>query len=136
MLRGALIGAGKIAQTGHVPAFLDPAIAARAALVAAVEPATHNRDALQRLLPEVRCYESLDDLLSAEPLDYWLTRHRTGVCESLLHLTAGRTWLGWLQRRLLRREQTLLAADAHRRPARHAGDLRRARQSRARCAGS
>ncbi len=44
---------------------------------------------------------------------FWLTQHRTGVCESLLRLTAGKSWLGFVQRGLSRREATLLAADAH-----------------------
>ncbi len=70
MLKGALIGAGKIAQTGHLPAFADAGIRGRAALVAAVEPAAANRAALQRLLPEVRCYDTLEALLAAERLDF------------------------------------------------------------------
>ena len=70
MLKGALLGAGKIAQTGHLPALTSARIAQRAQIVAAVEPSPANRMALTQFYPQVHFYESFHQLLTQEKIDF------------------------------------------------------------------
>ncbi|HEY3354272.1 MAG TPA: Gfo/Idh/MocA family oxidoreductase [Polyangia bacterium] len=66
-LRGALIGFGTIAATGHVPAYLRmPDV--RIEAVCDITPA--RREAAQRLIPGMRTYGSYPELLAAEKLDF------------------------------------------------------------------
>ncbi len=71
MLRGALIGIGKIAQTGHLPAFADPRIRDRAAIVAAADPNPASREIAHRAAPELRLYDDAESLLAGEQVDFF-----------------------------------------------------------------
>ncbi len=70
ILRGAIIGLGKIAQTGHLPAYGDSRITERAEIVAAVDPSIDARDAGRRLFPNLRIYETVDQLFAKEKVDF------------------------------------------------------------------
>ena len=66
-LRGAIFGAGNVALHGHLPGWL-----ARedVAIVAAADPRPEARAALVERIPNLRTYETAEELLSREPLDF------------------------------------------------------------------
>jgi predicted dehydrogenase len=66
-LRGAILGAGNVAMHGHLPGWL-----ARedVAIVAAADPRPEARAALAERIPNLRAYETSDELLSREALDF------------------------------------------------------------------
>ncbi|HEX2865489.1 MAG TPA: Gfo/Idh/MocA family oxidoreductase [Ignavibacteriales bacterium] len=71
MLRGAIIGIGKIAQEGHMPAFLDPALAsAGVSIVAAVD----NNDATIKMakakFPGITYYRTIEEMYNNEDVDF------------------------------------------------------------------
>jgi predicted dehydrogenase len=68
MLRGAIIGFGKIAQQGHLPAYR--ATGSRLKITSVVEPDSIFRRGAGMLLPGANLYESIDDLLDCEILDF------------------------------------------------------------------
>jgi predicted dehydrogenase len=67
LLRGAILGAGNVAIQGHLPGWL-----AREdiSIVAAADPRPAAREALGERLPNLRLYETADELLSREDLDF------------------------------------------------------------------
>jgi predicted dehydrogenase len=67
LLRGAILGAGNVAIEGHLPGWL-----ARedVAIVAAADPRPAAREALAERLWNLRLYETADELLSREALDF------------------------------------------------------------------
>lgn len=66
MLKGAIIGIGKIAQTGHLPAYLSKQIRERAKVVAAVDPNEKSRMIAAEHYPHLHLYENLDQLFKEE----------------------------------------------------------------------
>ncbi|MBI1929963.1 Gfo/Idh/MocA family oxidoreductase [Candidatus Poribacteria bacterium] len=70
MLHGAIIGIGKIAQTAHLPAFRDGRICDQAAIVAAVDPSKESREIAAKLFPELRFYETTQQLFNEEKIDF------------------------------------------------------------------
>lgn len=70
MLNGAIIGFGKIAQTAHLPAYADPRIQSQATIVAAVEPNDKNRALATMEFPQLRFYDTVDELLKKESIDF------------------------------------------------------------------
>lgn len=70
MHRGAIIGVGKIAQTGHLPAFRDPAIRGRAEIVAGVDPDPESRALARERFPEIRLYAGIQEMLAQEAVDF------------------------------------------------------------------
>jgi predicted dehydrogenase len=67
VLRGAFIGFGNVAAQGHLPGWQSRN---DVAIVAAADVLSSRRDAFLKACPEARWYESLDRLLSNEPLDF------------------------------------------------------------------
>jgi len=67
VLHGAFIGFGNVAQNGHLPGW-----AARddIAIVAATDVLASRRDGFLKACPHSRWYESVDDLLASEVLDF------------------------------------------------------------------
>jgi predicted dehydrogenase len=67
MLRGAFIGFGNVAAQGHLPGWRsrDDVV-----IVAATDVLANRRDAFLKACPDGRWYESVDDLLSGEMLDF------------------------------------------------------------------
>jgi predicted dehydrogenase len=66
-LRAAILGAGNVALHGHLPGWL-----ARedVAIVAAADPRPEARAALAERIPNLRAYETSEELLSREALDF------------------------------------------------------------------
>ncbi len=67
MLKGALLGAGNVAVNGHLPGWLARG---DAAIVAAADPSPAFRGALLERIPGLRWYDSAEELLSREALDF------------------------------------------------------------------
>jgi predicted dehydrogenase len=70
VLRGAIIGIGKIAQTGHLLAFNDERIRGRAGIVAAVDPSKESRQIATQRFPQLRLYETTKQLFEEEHVDF------------------------------------------------------------------
>src|SRR5260370_16591277 len=67
MLRGAVIGFGNVAIHGHLPGWLGrPDVR----IVAAADARPGQRAECDARLPGARWYDSPDDLLAGEPLDF------------------------------------------------------------------
>ena len=67
MLRGAIIGLGNVALEVHVPEWMHRD---DVEIVAATDVAPERREAIARLLPRARWYDSAESLLAQEPLDF------------------------------------------------------------------
>lgn len=67
ILRGAIIGLGNVAVHGHLPGWLERR---DVAIVAAADTSPARRQELRKHLPQARWYQSLDDLLAGETLDF------------------------------------------------------------------
>ena len=67
MRRGAILGAGNVAIHGHLPGWLARG---DVEIVAAADPRAGGRAALQERLPKARWYDSAEELLSRETLDF------------------------------------------------------------------
>src|SRR6266404_9810953 len=67
MLRGAFIGFGNVAAKGHLPGWQSRT---DVRIMAATDVLSTRRDAFLRACPNGRWYESVDDLLSGETLDF------------------------------------------------------------------
>lgn len=71
MLRGAIIGMGKIAQEGHMPAFLDPGLAsAGVRIIAAVDNNAETIKLAKAKYPGITYYRSLDEMYNNEDVDF------------------------------------------------------------------
>ncbi len=70
MLKGALLGAGKIAQNGHLPAYRDAALRDRGSIVAVVDPSPEGRRVIAEALPELRVYPGTEAMFAAESVDF------------------------------------------------------------------
>ena len=67
MLRGAFIGFGNVAAKGHLPGWQSRS---DVTIVAATDALSARRDAFLEACPDGRWYNSVDDLLSDETLDF------------------------------------------------------------------
>jgi predicted dehydrogenase len=70
VLEGAIIGFGKIAQTGHLPAYQSPEIGSRARIVAVAEPNPALQQRAAASISGIRVYASAEGLLCNERLDF------------------------------------------------------------------
>jgi predicted dehydrogenase len=70
MLEGAIVGIGKIAQTGHLPAYLTKQIRERAEVVAGVDPNEQSRMIAAEQYPHLRLYENVEQLFNEEKVDF------------------------------------------------------------------
>jgi UDP-N-acetyl-2-amino-2-deoxyglucuronate dehydrogenase len=70
MLKGAIVGFGKIAQSSHVKAFFNEALKNKAQIVAVVEPLKENCEQGKRDFPSLKFYSSTEDLFSKEEIDF------------------------------------------------------------------
>src|SRR5437016_7386141 len=67
LLRGAIIGFGKIAELGHWPTYSDSADVQIAAIV---DPSPERQKVARMLKPGVRTYRDLEDLFHSETIDF------------------------------------------------------------------
>jgi predicted dehydrogenase len=70
MLKGAIIGFGKIARSSHLDAYRNVELKNLAEVSAAVEPDPQNFQISQKEFPEIKFYPSLEELLDRETLDF------------------------------------------------------------------
>lgn len=70
MLKGAIIGIGKIAQEGHMPAFLDGDVARGAVITAAVDENPETVKLAKAKYPGIRYYSSIDEMFANEDVDF------------------------------------------------------------------
>jgi UDP-N-acetyl-2-amino-2-deoxyglucuronate dehydrogenase len=70
MLKGAIVGFGKIAQSSHIKAFCNEALKDKAQLVAVVEPIKENREQGHTAFPSLKFYSSTEELFSNEEIDF------------------------------------------------------------------
>jgi predicted dehydrogenase/uncharacterized membrane protein YbhN (UPF0104 family) len=70
MLRGALLGAGHIALRGHAPHWRQAALRGEAEIVALADLSAANREAARRLFPDAAVYDSAEELLDREDVDF------------------------------------------------------------------
>src|SRR5205809_5716678 len=70
MLKGAIIGAGKIAITGHMPAYTDNSVKGQVEIVAAADSSEESRKLFSGQYPGIPVYASIDELFGKEKLDF------------------------------------------------------------------
>lgn len=70
MLKGAIIGFGKIVQNGHLPAFYSGEFGNEVEIIAVVEPDTTNRERSQLKYPFLNFYSSTKELYKYEKIDF------------------------------------------------------------------
>lgn len=70
MLKGAIIGFGKIAQSSHLKAFFSDELKGKAEITAVVEPVKENRELGQKNFPSLKFYASTSELFSNERIDF------------------------------------------------------------------
>ena len=70
MLKGAIIGTGKIALTGHLPAYNQSPILELVKIVAAADSSEESRKLFSEQYPNVPVYSSLDEMFGQEKLDF------------------------------------------------------------------
>ena len=66
-LRGAFVGYGNVASNGHAPGWRARG---DVSIVAAAEPVAQQCGAFESAFPGARCYQTLDELLASETLDF------------------------------------------------------------------
>ncbi len=67
MIRGAILGAGNVALSGHLPGWLARA---DVAITAAADPRVERRGPLLARIPGLRWYDTAEELLGREELDF------------------------------------------------------------------
>lgn len=70
MLKGAIIGIGKIAQEGHMPAFLDSELASSARIVAAVDENAETIKLAKARYPGISYYRTAGEMFKSEDVDF------------------------------------------------------------------
>jgi predicted dehydrogenase len=70
MIRGIILGMGKIAQTGHMPAYDDPSLTGLITIPAVVEPNPRSRALARDRYPGMKFYETLGECLQYEHPDF------------------------------------------------------------------
>lgn len=70
MLKGAIIGLGKIAQTSHVPAYLGSRVKNKIAIVGGVDISKENSNNFLKQIPNAKIYSSLDELIKNADIDF------------------------------------------------------------------
>ena len=70
MLKGAIVGIGKIAQSNHLPAFFSESLNRKVKIVAGVEPDEMNRHLCMDKYKSIRFYASLNELFREAKVDF------------------------------------------------------------------
>ncbi|HVN49271.1 MAG TPA: Gfo/Idh/MocA family oxidoreductase [Bacteroidota bacterium] len=70
MIRGIILGMGKIAQTGHMPAYHSAALEQSISIAAAVEPNLQSRAIALQQFPQLKFYDTLEQALNHEQADF------------------------------------------------------------------
>jgi|WetSurMetagenome_2_1015567.scaffolds.fasta_scaffold38008_2 predicted dehydrogenase len=70
MLKGAIIGLGKIAQTAHIPAYLSRRINNKIEIVSGVDISKSNSEAFLKLVPGVKIFSNADEMFKNLKIDF------------------------------------------------------------------
>lgn len=70
MIRGLILGMGKIAQTGHMPAYQCAEMESSISISAAVEPHPQSREIALQRFPHLKFYDTLEQALKHEHPDF------------------------------------------------------------------
>ncbi|MCX6163756.1 MAG: Gfo/Idh/MocA family oxidoreductase, partial [Ignavibacteriae bacterium] len=70
MLKGAIIGLGKIAQTGHIPAYLSERVKDKINIVAGVDISKSNLEEFLKLIPIAKIFSSADEMFKTLKVDF------------------------------------------------------------------
>ena len=70
MINGAIIGAGKIAETGHFPAYLSEQMKFKLNITAIVDQSSERLEKAKKYFPNANLYSTIDELLSKEKIDF------------------------------------------------------------------
>ncbi|MDR3625914.1 MAG: Gfo/Idh/MocA family oxidoreductase [Ignavibacteriaceae bacterium] len=70
MLKGAIIGFGKIARSSHMDAYKNDSFNGEVEITSAIEPNPNNFQISQKEFPAIRFYHSLEELLDNEAIDF------------------------------------------------------------------
>jgi predicted dehydrogenase len=70
MLKGAIIGAGKIAETGHFPAYLSEEIKNEIKIIAVADQSDKRLNVAREYFTDVKVYKTFNELLSNETIDF------------------------------------------------------------------
>jgi predicted dehydrogenase len=70
MLKGAIIGTGKIAVTGHMPAYLTKSLREKVKIEACADTHKLSRAGFARQFPDIPVYTSLDEVLRNHEIDF------------------------------------------------------------------
>jgi predicted dehydrogenase len=70
MLKGAIIGLGKIAQTGHIPAYLNKRVANKISIVGGVDISKSNSEAFLKIIPRAKIFSRADEMFKNLNVDF------------------------------------------------------------------
>jgi predicted dehydrogenase len=70
MIQGAIIGTGKIALTGHMPAYRDQKLREKIEIVAAVDISDERRRSFSEFFPNIKMYRSIDESIMNDNIDF------------------------------------------------------------------
>jgi predicted dehydrogenase len=70
MLKCAIIGLGKIAQTGHIPAYLSKRVKNKINIVAGVDISKSNSDAFCKLIPNAKVFSDANKMFKELKIDF------------------------------------------------------------------
>jgi predicted dehydrogenase len=70
MLKGAIIGLGKIAQTSHVPAYLSGRVSKKISIIGGVDISKENSKDFLKLIPRAKIFSDIDDLFKNLDIDF------------------------------------------------------------------
>ena len=70
MIHGIILGMGKIAQTGHMPAYQSAALENIISISAVVEPSPQSRAMAVQRFPHLKFYDTLEQAASQEHPDF------------------------------------------------------------------
>lgn len=70
MLKGAIIGLGKIAQTSHVPAYLSRRVRNKIKIIGGVDISEENSKDFLKLIPDAKVFSDIDTLFKNLDIDF------------------------------------------------------------------
>lgn len=70
MLKGAIIGLGKIAQTGHIPAYLSERVKGKIKIIGGMDISEANSKAFQKTIPDAKVFSNAEDMFKNIKIDF------------------------------------------------------------------
>ena len=70
MIKGVILGLGKIALTGHIPAYLSGRVKSRIKITGGADISKPNREAFSKLIPGARVFSSAEEIFKDGRFDF------------------------------------------------------------------